>query len=157
MDHPLDPANRTLSHTSIQSSEALNVYSGTIALDENGEAWVNLPDWFEVLNKDFRYLVTPIGSEAELYIAKEVTNNKFKIAGGKAGMKVSWEISGVRHNPGFEPTPVDQLKPADQRGLYYNPEAYGKSIEKSIFSNNPEILEFLKLQRQNAGRLNPSN
>ncbi|MFY9224719.1 MAG: hypothetical protein WAQ98_18745, partial [Blastocatellia bacterium] len=62
-----------------------------------------------------------------------------------------------RHNPGFEPTPVDQLKSADQRGLYYNPEAYGKPIEKSIFSNNPEILEFLKLQRQNAGRLNPSN
>ncbi|MBL8192865.1 MAG: hypothetical protein JNM06_03495, partial [Blastocatellia bacterium] len=47
--------------------------------------------------------------------------------------------------------------PADQRGLYYNPEAYGKPIEKSIFSNNPEIMEFLKLQRQNAGRLNSSN
>ncbi|MBI4850397.1 MAG: hypothetical protein HY819_01085, partial [Acidobacteria bacterium] len=157
IDHPLDPANKYLNHFAIESSEVLNMYSGTIILDQNGEATIQMPDWFESVNKDFRYKLTPIGSDADLYISQELVKGKFKIAGGKARMKVSWEISGVRHNPGFNPLPVEQIKADGDRGLYLDPDAYGQPIEKSISGKNPEVLEILKQQRQNAGRLKTSN
>ena len=99
IDHPLDPLNRYLLHISIESSEMLNIYSGTIVLDRKGKATVRLPEWFEALNEDFRYQLTPIGSFAALYVAREVRNHEFTIAGGKPGMRVSWQVAGVRHDP----------------------------------------------------------
>ena len=62
IDHPLDPANKYLFHAAIESSEVLNLYSGNTVLDASGEAVVQLPDWFEVINKDFRYQLTSIGA-----------------------------------------------------------------------------------------------
>ncbi len=47
IDHPLDPANKTLTHYSIESNEILNMYRGIVELDENGFATVTLPDYFE--------------------------------------------------------------------------------------------------------------
>jgi hypothetical protein len=156
MDHPLDPANKYLTLSSVVSSQNLNIFSGTVVLDQNGEAWVRMPDWFESINTNFSYQVTAIGKEAELYIAQEVTNNKFKIAGGKAGMKVSWELTAERRGLGLEPLEAEKLKPSNERGLYLNPGAYGQPIEKSImFSNDPYVLEFLKQQHQNATSLKP--
>jgi len=96
IDHPLDPENKFLYHVSIESDELLNIYTGNITLDESGEATVELPEWFEALNKDFRYNLTCIGGFAQIYIATEVEGNQFKIAGGKEGLKVSWQVSGVR-------------------------------------------------------------
>ena len=96
IDHPLDPENKFLYHVSIESDELLNIYTGNITLDESGEAVVELPEWFEALNKDFRYNLTCIGGFAQVYIATEVEGNQFKIGGGKKGLKVSWQVSGVR-------------------------------------------------------------
>src|SRR6202035_2656337 len=127
IDHPLDPANKYLFHAAIESSEVLNLYSGNIALDASGEALVQLPDWFEVINKDFRYQLTPIGAPGrDLYIAEEVSAGHFKIAGGKPGGKVSWQVSGVR-NDAWEkahPMEVEADKGAD-RGHYLTPELVG--------------------------------
>ena len=76
-----------------------NVYDGVMALDESGEAVVELPDWFEALNRDFRYQLTAIGGPApNLHIAEEVNGNRFRIAGGGAGMKVSWMVTGIRQD-----------------------------------------------------------
>jgi hypothetical protein len=98
IDHPLDPENKKLRHFSVESDELSNVYSGNVVLDGNGEAVVSLPDWFEALNTDFRYQLTCVGGFANVYIAEEISDNQFKISGGKAGLKISWEVTGVRHD-----------------------------------------------------------
>ncbi len=73
IDHPLDPANKYLSHASVESSDMKNIYDGVVTLDSNGAATVTLPDWFEALNQDFRYQLTAIGAPGpDLYIATEV-------------------------------------------------------------------------------------
>ena len=127
IDHPLDPANKYLYHASIESSEVLNLYSGNAVLDDSGEALVQLPDWFEVINEDFRYQLTPVGAPGrDIYIAEEVSGGHFKIAGGKPGAKVSWQVSGVRNDAWEQAHPwaVAEDKGAD-RGHYLTPELYG--------------------------------
>ncbi len=47
---------------------------------------------------DFRYQLTCVGGYAPVYVAEEIQGNRFKIAGGKPGLKVSWQVSGVRHD-----------------------------------------------------------
>ena len=98
IDHPLDPEKKKLKHFSIESDQLTNIYNGNAVLNENGEAVVKLPDWFEALNTDFSYQLTCIGGFANVYIAEEVENNQFKIGGGKPGLKVSWQVSGIRHD-----------------------------------------------------------
>jgi hypothetical protein len=99
IDHPLNPEEMTLRHYSVESDQMGTVYNGTIEFDENGEATVELPSWFEALNNDFSYQLTCIGGFSNVFIAEEVKNNQFKIGGGKEGMKVSWQVNGVRHDP----------------------------------------------------------
>ena len=81
IDDPLDPENKYLSHSFVESPDMMNIYNGLIRLDARGEAWVVLPDYFEALNRDFRYQLTSVGaSQPRLYIASEVKGNRFKIA-----------------------------------------------------------------------------
>jgi hypothetical protein len=71
-----------------------------VTLDSNGKAEVNLPEWFGEVNKDFRYQITAIGASGpNPYIEAEISNNHFKIAGGKDGTKVSWQVTGIRTDP----------------------------------------------------------
>ena len=151
IDHPLDPENKYLVHAAIESAEVLNIYSGNARLDANGEAVVHLPEWFQAINRDFRYSLTPIGAAASgLYIAQEISNSHFKIAGGVAGVKVSWQVTGVRSDRGLliRPFRAEQDKPERERGTYLNPEAYGQVEERSIeWSRNPERMQQLKQQR----------
>jgi hypothetical protein len=128
IDHPLDPENQYLNHSFVESPDMKNVYDGVVELDANGEAWVELPTWFEALNKDFRYQLTPIGAPGpNLYIAQEIQNNRFQIAGGRPGMKVSWQVTGIRHDPYAEahPIPVEDEKPPEERGTYLYPVEHG--------------------------------
>jgi hypothetical protein len=123
IDHPVDPAHKVLVHASIEAPEMMNVYSGNVILDGHGEAWIELPAYFEALNKDFRYQLTNIGAFARTYIAEKVTDNRFKIAGGIPGMEVSWQVTGVRHDSYAEDHPmiVEGLKaPADSGKYYYS-------------------------------------
>ncbi len=99
IDHPLDPENKYLTHTSVESPDMKTVYDGVVLLNDHGESGVELPEWFQALNGDFRYQLTAIGAPApDLYIAEEIQNNRFRIAGGTAGMKVSWQVTGIRHD-----------------------------------------------------------
>jgi hypothetical protein len=134
IDHPLDPENKYLKHASVESSEMMNIYSGNITLNGNGEASVMLPEWFQALNKDFRYQLTCIGDFAPVYIAEKISENRFKIAGGKPGMEVSWQVTGVRQDPAAvaNPLQVEENKPANERGYYLTPEVYGLPKEKGI-------------------------
>ncbi len=130
IDHPLDPLNKYLLHSVIESPDMMNVYNGNVVLNDNGEATIELPDWFEALNKDFRYQLTPIGAPALLYVSEEIDDNEFTIAGGKAGMKVSWQVTGIRHDPYANKyrTKVEVEKPIAERGKYLVPDVYKKSV-----------------------------
>lgn len=129
IDHPLDPENQYLNHSFVESPDMKNVYDGVAVLDTNGEAWVELPVWFETLNKDFRYQLTSIGSPGpNLYIAQEIESNRFQIAGGTPGSKVSWQVTGIRQDPYAEahPIAVEEEKPAEEQGTYLHPLEYGQ-------------------------------
>jgi trimeric autotransporter adhesin len=134
IDHPLDPANKYLAHASVESSEQANVYSGNIVLDDNGEAVVNLPAWAEAVNGDFRYQLTCVGRSAPVYVAAEVADNQFSIAGGAAGMKVSWQLTGIRKDAWAmaHPLVVEQDKSAGERGYFRHPELFGSDRQHSI-------------------------
>lgn len=133
IDHPLDPANKYLYHSFVESPDMMNIYNGNVMLDEKGEAWVALPDWFEALNQDFRYQLTPIGGWAPLYVAQKIRGNRFQIAGGEPGLEVSWQVTGIRHDVWAEQNriPVEQNKPADDKGLYLYPKGYGRPESES--------------------------
>jgi hypothetical protein len=128
IDHPLDPENKYLSHSFVESPDMMNVYNGNATLDGAGEAWVDLPEWFEALNRDFRYQLTAIGAPGpNLYIAEEVTGNRFKIAGGTAATRVSWQVTGIRQDAfaNANRIQVEEKKPDLEKGHYLHPEAFG--------------------------------
>ena len=71
---------KVLRHSFVESPDMKNVYDGIVNLNENGEAVVKLPDYFETLNINFRYQLTPVGGYAPLFIKEEIKNNQFVIA-----------------------------------------------------------------------------
>jgi hypothetical protein len=148
IDHPLDPANKYLVHSSVESSEMMNIYTGNVTVDAHGEATVPLPDWFEALNTDFRYQLTAIGGPGPgLYIAEKVANNQFKIAGGTPGSEVSWQVTGVRHDAFAKAHPlvVEEEKEERLRGFYIRPELYGAPPEKQIeWARHPQMMKRMK-------------
>jgi len=134
IDHPLDPQGKYLQHVSVESPDMMTVYNGNVILDARGEAWVALPDYFEALNRDFRYQLTPLGAPGpNLYVAQEIEGNRFKIAGGASGQKVSWQVTGIRHDPWAEQhrVEVEGDKPAGERGRYLHPEVYAGTPQVS--------------------------
>jgi hypothetical protein len=135
IDHPLDPANKYLYHSFVESPDMMNIYNGNAVLDKRGRAWIELPEWFESLDREFRYQLTAIGAPGlNLYIAQKIEGNRFRIAGGKPGMKVSWQVTGVRQDPYAEAhrIKVEEDKPSYERGFYLHPEEYGQPKEKGI-------------------------
>jgi hypothetical protein len=123
IDHPLDPANKYLYHSFVESPDMKNIYDGIAILDGNGDAIVQMPDWFDALNQDFRYQLTCIHGYAPVYVADEIAGNRFKISGGKAGLKVSWQVTGVRHDAwaNAHRIPVEEEKQGNERGRYLHP------------------------------------
>jgi hypothetical protein len=139
IDHPLDPANKYLSHSFVESPDMMNIYNGVVVLDSKGKALVDLPEYFQALNSDFRYQLTAIGTPGpNLYVAEEISGNHFKIAGGKPGAKVSWQVTGVRQDAYAKAhrIKVEEDKPAQQRGRYLHPELFGATEKEAIGATN---------------------
>jgi hypothetical protein len=144
IDHPLDPENKYLYHSFVESPDMMNIYNGNATLDGGGEAQVELPAWFEALNKDFRYQLTAIGSPGpNLHVAEEVANNRFRIAGGSAGMKVSWQVTGIRRDPFAEAhrIAVEVEKPAAERGKYLYAREYGLPESRGVEYEEMQNME----------------
>ncbi len=156
IDHPLDPQGEYLCHSFMESPDMKNVYDGVVTLDEKGEASVELPEYFDALNGDFRYQLTAIGTPGpDLYIAEKITNNRFKIAGGKAGMEVSWQVTGIRKDPFAQahPMQVEIEKPAKERGTYLRPGAYGLGEEFGVhYQQQKRIKESLARAQEKDSR-----
>ncbi|MFT5780368.1 MAG: hypothetical protein ACI837_003330 [Crocinitomicaceae bacterium] len=142
IDHPLDPENKILNHYSVESNEVTNMYRGVVQLDGNGEAIVELPDYFDAANIEPNYQLTSIGSATHPYVLTEIDDNKFTVAGAP-NAKVSWTIYAKRNDAtlqyfssagkNYDQEVVE--KPAKMKGKYYTPEAYGQPASKGIHYN----------------------
>ena len=69
-----------------------------------------------------------------MYIAEEIRDNRFKIAGGRPGLKVSWQVTGIRRDAyaTAHPIRVEEKKAPDEQGYYLHPEAFGLPPERGI-------------------------
>ena len=135
IDHPLDPANKTLSHSCVESNERLLIYSGTAVTDASGDAIITLPAYFEALNINFRYQLTVVGEEfAQSRVSREISNNRFSIKTDKPNIKVCWQVTGDRNDAYAKAHPyvVEEEKKPEDRGKYLAPELFGQPKEKTI-------------------------
>jgi hypothetical protein len=143
IDHPLDPENKYLSHSFVESPDMMNIYNGTVTTDGNGDATVTLPDWFEALNQDFRYQLTVIGTFAQAIVAQKVKGNRFTVKTNAPNVEVSWQVTGIRHDAyaNKHRIPVEEQKLEDERGLYLHPDAFNQPEDKGIqfVRNAPQI------------------
>src|SRR5271157_853088 len=151
IDHPLDPANKYLYHSFVESPDMMNIYNGNVVTDANGDAIVPLPEWFETLNRDFRYQLTVIGQFAQAIVTAEVANHEFGIKTDKPGVKVSWQVTGIRQDPwaNAHRIPVEEEKDARDRGHYIRPELYGAPEEASVaWARHPKTMQRIKELRE---------
>jgi hypothetical protein len=134
IDHPLDPDNKYLVHSFVESPDMMNIYNGNVVTNASGEAIVKLPDYFEALNQDFRYQLTVIGTFAQAIVAKEVDHNQFTIKTSAPNVKVSWQVTGIRHDAYANAHRVvpEVEKQAAYKGKYLNPVELGKSKSLQI-------------------------
>jgi hypothetical protein len=152
IDHPLDPANKTLKHSAVESSEMKTFYDGVARLDKKGRSVVKLPLWFCALNKDFRYQLTPIGRPSKnLYVASEIVKNAFTI-GGDPNARVCWQVTATRKDAWANAyrMKVEERKSPRDRGRYSAPQLFpaarGKKLDSVLKST---MLDILKLQKDN--------
>jgi hypothetical protein len=108
IDHPLDPANKLLYHSFVESPDVKNIYDGIATLNEKGEATIELPGYFLALNRSFRYQFFPLsGTAPGLYLKEGADDDAhFTVSGGTPGGRISWQITGIRHDRFIQAYPV---------------------------------------------------
>ncbi|BCW92873.1 MAG: hypothetical protein KatS3mg007_0767 [Thermoanaerobaculum sp.] len=150
IDHPLDPEHKYLRHAALESNEVLNVYSGNVVTDEEGRAVVQLPEWFEAINTDYRYQLTVIGRFAQAIVEEEIHNNRFVIRTNMAKVKVSWLVIAKRNDAYMRahPMKVEEEKPLEEQGTYLHPAEWGQPKEKGrdwvLVQSKEEALKVLR-------------
>jgi hypothetical protein len=134
IDHPLDPANKFLSHSFVESPDMKNIYDGNVTTDATGSATVTLPDYFAALNRECRYQLTVLGQFAQAIVSRKIAGNTFEIRTDKPGVEVSWQVTGIRQDAYAQahPIAVEEAKPAEEQGLYLFPAGFGAGAEKQI-------------------------
>lgn len=154
IDHPLDPANKYLVHSFVESPDMLNIYNGNVITDANGFATISLPEYFEAANKDFKYQLTVIGTFAQAIIAEKLQNNQFVIQTNQPNVEVSWQITGVRNDPWADQNRIvpEPVKTGQEAGRYLHPELYNQPEEMGIGRprTNPESVQQPDVEIHNA-------
>lgn len=126
---------------------------GDVVTETSGDAVVVLPDRFEAINCDFRYQLTVVGVFAQAIVADEIKSNRFKIRTSAPGVKVSWQVMGVRSDAAMRKHPfkAEEEKPERERGTYLSPDAYGQPEERGAgWARNPELIQRARQMRQKA-------
>ena len=145
--------NKYLIHAAIESSEVLNIYSGNVKTDANGDAVITLPAWFDAINKDLRYQLTVIGTFAQAIVGEKVKNNRFIIKTNAPNVEVSWQVTGIRKDAFADKhrIPIEEMKPEIERGYYLYPDAFDQPSERSIeFVREGEVIRQLKAVSEKA-------
>jgi hypothetical protein len=154
IDHPLDPSGKYLYHSFVESPDMMDIYNGNVTTDATGEAVVELPEWFEALNRDFRYQLTVLGGGdawAQARVGREIAGNRFTVQTSVPRTKVSWQVTGIRRDAYAEAhrIPVEADKPAAEQGYYLHPELYGAPEEQGIeWATGPELMRQMKAERE---------
>ena len=78
--------------------------------------------------------MTVVGQFAQAIVMSEIRNNSFVIKTDKANVKVSWQVTGIRHDPYAEQHPVivEQTKLGAEKGTYLYPELYGQPASAGV-------------------------
>ncbi len=137
IDHPLDPENHYLNHFCTEGPEPYNVYRGNVITDARGYATVELPEYFDKIDRNPTYDLTVIDGGDDFVLVKvvrEVQNNVFTIRTSAPRTKVSWRVEAIRNDRwvqryGYLAT---QEKEEENRGRYVSPELYGQPVEMGI-------------------------
>lgn len=142
IDHPLDPENKYLVHSFVESPDMMNIYNGNVVTDSNGFATVEMPEYFEAANKEFRYQLTVIGTFAQAIIKEKMDGNSFLIQTDQSGVEVSWQVTGVRADKYAEQNRVvvEEEKSEDNKGTYLHPDAYGVSDDQSENAKHQVVI-----------------
>jgi hypothetical protein len=132
IDHPLDPANKYLYHSFVESPDMMNIYNGVVTTDVEGYAVVTMPDYFEALNMDFRYQLTVIDEATPdiftVRVSQKMKGNTFVIKTFPGNLEVSWQVTGVRNDAWAKANRVKpEVDKGSNRGTYIHPELFGKS------------------------------
>lgn len=148
IDHPLDPANKFLYHSFVESPDMMNIYNGNVVTDAAGYATITLPEWFMALNRDYRYQLTVVDEDDadDVFLWAKVVRkiggerpNQFTIRSSRGGVEVSWQVTGIRQdafaNANRIPTEVEK-SPTD-KGRYLHPDSFGLPAERGIFAGKP--------------------
>ena len=95
---------------------------------------MNLPDYFDALNRDFRYQLTAIGSLAQATVAKKIQDIRFTIRTSKPGVEVSWQVTGIRQDAyaNAHRIQVEEQKPPKEQGHYLHPELFGTNGKQVV-------------------------
>jgi hypothetical protein len=135
IDNPLDPANSYVNHSFVESPDMMNVYNGNVTTDADGNASVELPGYFEALNRDFCYQLTVVGQFAQAIVADEVRENRFSIRTDKPNVRVSWQVTGIRQDAWANAHRTEAVveKPEGERGRYLAAEEHGQPATAGLF------------------------
>ena len=151
IDHPLDPNGRILNHYFIEGPEMLNIYRGAVVLDASGRAAVDLPAYFDALNRNPMVQLTGVGTNGVVYVAEDVSGNRFAI-GGPAGAKVYWQVTGERQDVSAEATrrmmPVEQPKTGPLAGRMLDDDFLAGCMDQLVREGKAQGIDF----RTAAGR-----
>lgn len=151
IDHPLDPANKYLFHSFVESPDMMNVYNGTVTTDEKGYATVTMPDYFEALNRDFRYQLTVLdegeGAWTMARVVRKMKDNRFTIQTSQPKAEVSWQVTGIRHDnfANANRIQVEVDKEPEYKGKYLHPTEAGMPEAMGIdYARRPHLSRPIK-------------
>ncbi len=132
IDHPLDPEGKLLRHSCVESPENLLIYRGKVALDAEGEAPVQMPDYFGALANEDEATVslTPVGKPFLAGYDWDTGQRSFMVY-GQPNREVSWVVYADRDDPVTRQSrlPAEMNKEPGSKlcppGRLLNPRAYG--------------------------------
>jgi hypothetical protein len=143
IDHPADPAGKYLSHSFVESPDMLNVYAGTAVTGDDGTVTVALPDFFEALNREHRFQLTPVGELALATVDGPVKESSFTIRTDRPHVTVCWQVTGVRQDNWAQAHRicVEEDKPDGERGRYLHPDLHGQPADRCVLGAPAEMTE----------------
>jgi hypothetical protein len=145
IDHPLDPLNKILRHSFVESPEELCLYRGKVKLDKSGKAKVELPDYFPLLTIEEQATVTLAAIGRKPFLASYEWNGDFTsfTVFGDPDREVSYLVLANRDDPVIHllRRPVEEEKdPADRNTLIF-PDAYPELVKQGIRRQGSELHE----------------
>jgi len=157
IDHPLDPENKLLQHSFVESPEMRTAYFGQTQTI-NKKVTIILPEWFQALNgtdkTEYNYQLTPIGKQADCWISKEITDNEFEIS-CDVDCKVSWMVTAIRHDVWAQNNrlfvEIDKAEPAEAKDVLPDKYMKGNYLHKPEHDGTKQQRRLVSLKFKEVG------